>query len=246
MAKGEAEKNKFLNGADDILPVEEGHNRFAWNLSGKGAESFDGMILWNGNLGAPRVPPGTYEAVLRIGDGAARVSFDVEGDPRSYSSDEDLAAQWSFAQETGALLTRAHQGIRDLRAVRADLKGLEDRMADMEGEAKDALSVRIEAALTEMKEVEETLYQTKNQSRQDPLNFPIRLTDKLAGVRSGAMQGEFGPTAQMHEVAADLGAKIEAALVRLDPIFQDEVPAIDRAARELEVPLVRVPVRDEK
>ncbi|MEL6908098.1 MAG: glycosyl hydrolase, partial [Planctomycetota bacterium] len=76
--EGEAEKNEHLSRKDDVLPIEPGHNRFAWNLRTSGAESFPKMILWNGSLGAPRVPPGAYEAVLRIGEGEARVPFTVE------------------------------------------------------------------------------------------------------------------------------------------------------------------------
>ncbi|MEO0663829.1 MAG: glycosyl hydrolase, partial [Planctomycetota bacterium] len=195
--EGEAEKNEHLSRKDDILPIEPGHNRFAWNLRTTGAESFPKMILWNGSLGAPRVPPGAYEAVLRIGEGEARVPFTVERDPRSLATDEDLVAQYEFASRTGETLTRAHRAIRDLRAVRKDLKDVRSRMEGMEGDERDALDASIDAALETMMGVEETLYQTKNQSRQDPLNFPIRLTDKLAGVRGGAMRGEFGPTAQM-------------------------------------------------
>ncbi|MEO1699574.1 MAG: glycosyl hydrolase [Planctomycetota bacterium] len=241
--EGEAEKNEHLSRKDDVLPVEPGHNRFAWNLRTSGAESFPKMILWNGSLGAPRVPPGEYEAVLRIGEGEARVPFTVEGDPRSLATDEDLVAQYEFASRTGETLTRAHRAIRDLRAVRKDLKDVRSRMEGMEGDERDALDASIDAALETMKGVEETLYQTKNQSRQDPLNFPIRLTDKLAGVRGGAMRGEFGPTAQMRMVADELSAAIEAELVKLEPVFTEAVPAIDRAARALEVPLVRVPKR---
>ncbi|MEE2939441.1 MAG: hypothetical protein VX460_03550, partial [Planctomycetota bacterium] len=95
-----------------------------------------------------------------------------------------------------------------------------------------------------MKTAEEALYQTKIKSRQDPLNFPIRLTNKLAAARSGAMQGEFRPTAGMVEVAADITARIEAELEALERVFSEELPAIDEAARALALPLVRVPGRD--
>ena len=36
--------------------------------------------------------------------------------------------------------------------------------------------------LKQMTTVEEALYQTKNRSGQDPLNFPIRLNNKLAAL----------------------------------------------------------------
>ena len=239
--EGQAERNPHLGSRDDVLPNEAGHNRWAWNLRGVGAESFPDMILWSGGLGGPTVPPGRYTAEFTIDEGTATVPIVVEPDPRSSTPASDLRAQYEFVNATGATLTRAHRAIRDIRAVRSDLKALEDRMGDLEGATKTLLQQRIDGAEELMKSVEEALYQTRNESRQDPLNFPIRLTDKLAGVRSAAMRGEFGPTAQMLEVADDLTGRIDAELERLQPLFGRMVGEIDAYARELAIPLVRNP-----
>ena len=56
-----------------------------------------------------------------------------------------------------------------------------------------------------MTKVEEALYQTKNRSPQDPLNFPIRLNDKLNALAGSA--GGFGdarPTDQAVQVKDEL------------------------------------------
>ena len=45
-------------------------------------------------------------------------------------------------------------------------------------------------------EIETSLYQTKNKSNQDPLNFPIKLTNKLGHLNSLVGMGDFGPTEQ--------------------------------------------------
>ena len=42
-----------------------------------------------------------------------------------------------------------------------------------------------------MSTIEETLYQTQNESRQDPLNFPIRLNNKLGHLGSLSGFGSF-------------------------------------------------------
>ena len=66
---------------------------------------------------------------------------------------------------------------------------------------------RIEA----LRAIEEALYQTQNESRQDPLNFPIRLNDKLAGVMLSAAIGDHPPTASAVAVRDELfGRFIEA------------------------------------
>ncbi|MEM6672590.1 MAG: glycosyl hydrolase [Planctomycetota bacterium] len=237
--EGKGEKAKYAAQRDDVLEGGEGFHRFSWNLRAEGAESFDGMILWSGGMGGPKVPPGDYRVELTVDGSTVGVPAVVHADPRSDASTDDLVLQYEFVRETGATLTRAHRAIRDLRTARADLKSLEGRMP--KGDDATALSERIDAAVATLTEVEEALYQTKNKSRQDPLNFPIRLTDKLSGVRSSAMRGDFRPTDAMVAVAAELTAKIDAELERLGPVFADELPAIDAAARALETPLVRIP-----
>ena len=42
--------------------------------------------------------------------------------------------------------------------------------------------------------MEEALYQTKNQSNQDPLNFPIRLNNKLASLAGVVDSADAAPT----------------------------------------------------
>ncbi len=240
--KGKAKKNAHAAQSDGVLPNDVGHNRFTWNLRAKGAESFPDMILWSGGMTGPKVPPGRYRIELSVDGETVEVPLVLTADPRSSSTTMDLVKQYRFAVKTGELLTRAHTAIRNVRSVRKDLKALKKSLPDAEGnEAVTALIEEIDAVLEGMKTVEETLYQTKNQSRQDPLNFPIQLTDKLAGVRSGAMQGEFAPTAQMFAVAEELGAKIAAQVDVLDELLGAAIPAIDEKARALALPLVKVP-----
>lgn len=239
--KGKGTKNPNAAESNDILPAEEGFNRFTWNLRATGAESFPKMIFWGASLGGPKVPPGRYRAEFSVDGTEVSVPVIVRADPRSEATSMDLVEQYGFVRETGETLTRAHKAIRDLRMARADLEDLKGRMEPTENEPAAKLEERIDAALETMKSVEEALYQTKNQSGQDPLNFPIRLTNKLAGARSGAMSGEFGPTAGMIAVAQEITAEIEAELARLAPVFDEELPAIDAAARELALPLVRSP-----
>ncbi|MEM8710438.1 MAG: glycosyl hydrolase, partial [Planctomycetota bacterium] len=240
--KGKGPKAPHAAEKDDVLPADAGFHRFTWNLRAKGAESFPKMVLWSGRMGGPTVPPGRYRVELSVDGETVDVPLLITSDPRSDSTTMDLVAQYNFAMETGAVLTRAHSGIRSIRSVRSDLSALKKRLPeDEENEPVASLISEIDAVLETMKSVEETLYQTKNQSRQDPLNFPIRLTDKLSGVRGGAMQGEFAPTAQMIAVAEELSSQINAEMDKLDDLLESKIPAIDEAARALDLPLVEVP-----
>ena len=90
-------------------------------------------------------------------------------------------------------------------------------------------NARIDSTMTS---IEEALYQTKNQSNQDPLNFPIRLTDKLSYVGSIVGNGEFPPTEQAYGVRNELMAQIDKELARLAMVKNEMIPAFNKLVRE--------------
>ena len=82
--------------------------------------------------------------------------------------------------------------------------------------------------------VENELYQTKNQSRQDPLNFPIKLTNKLAHLNSLTNRGEFPPTDQAIAVRDELSAKIDEQLAIFYDIRDNALPGLNQMIRDSE------------
>jgi hypothetical protein len=82
-----------------------------------------------------------------------------------------------------------------------------------------------------MTEVEEALYQTRNKSRQDPLNFPIRLTNKLAHINALIGSGDFPPTDQDREVRDTLTQQIDQQLTRFYTLKKIEIPAFNEAVK---------------
>ena len=88
--------------------------------------------------------------------------------------------------------------------------------------------------------VEESLYQTKNRSSQDPLNFPIRLNNKLAALAGVVQSADAAPTDQSYAVYDDLAAQIDAQLAKLGQIMKTEVPAFNQLVRDQNIPAVTV------
>ena len=64
--------------------------------------------------------------------------------------------------------------------------------------------------------IEEALYQTKNESGQDPLNFPIRLNNRLASLRRSVENGDAKPTDGAYTVFGELSAELDGHLEALD------------------------------
>ncbi len=219
-----------------VLDVDAGWNVFVWDLRHRGAERFPGMVLWNGGgLRGPRAIPGTYRARLTIGETVTECAFELLPDPRSGTTAAEREAWLEFALSIRDTLDRTHSSISRIRDVRRQLGAVREKLDDTD----DDLETRIGSFLDELAAVEQVLYQTKNRSRQDPLNYPIRLDDKLAGVQSLASQGDFAPTAGMREVRDELTKQIEAQLETLDRLLGEELAAINRLIRNAEVPAVK-------
>lgn len=222
------------------IPTEAGLNRFAWDMTWPGASKFPDMVLWTGDPVEPVAVPGKYQARLTAGGQTLTEPFEIRKDPRSAATQEDLEAQFRFLLETRDKLTETHDAIRRIRDMRAQLKDVEKRLA------KDAaMKPVVDAAKNldkKMTEVEEALYQTKNRAPQDPLNYPVRLNDKLNGVASSASLGDARPTAQALQIRNDVTAAIDTQLAKLRGIWDTDLAGFNQLAREKGVAAVIVPL----
>jgi photosystem II stability/assembly factor-like uncharacterized protein len=214
------------NKEEKLTLSKPGMNRFVWNMRYPDAERFDGLILWAASLNGPRALPGTYKVRLTVNGKSMETEFEILKDPRSTSSDEDLKAQFNFQQEVLAKVSETHVAIRKIRQAREQINRAIDPIKDQKDTMKDVLD-KAKSIQDAMRTIEETLYQTKNRSGQDPLNFPIRLNNKLAHLNSLAGQGNFRPTDQMIAVKNELTAQIDEQLRALDKIFKEEIPAFN-------------------
>jgi hypothetical protein len=227
-----AEKEKEKNKLPDSAP---GLNRYAWDLRHPEAKKFEGLVLWGGGTDGPRVVPGNYTVRLTVGDETTTQPVQIRQDPRSSASQADLQAQFDFLLAANRKLSEIHEQIDRIREVRKQLTDLRTRVG------KDAKPI-VDAAKEldkKMTAVEEALYQTKNRSSQDPLNFPIRLNDKLSSVAESAAMGNFAPTAQHRAVYAGLVQQIDAQLAQLRAIFETDLPALNALVKTSDVAAVK-------
>jgi photosystem II stability/assembly factor-like uncharacterized protein len=226
-----------------VLPTEIGLNRHIWNLRYPGMTRFDDLIMWADMKDGPRAVPGYYRARLQIGDVTQEVGFDVQQDPRSRSTPQDYQAQFAFVIQARDLLSRTHAEIKRIRAMREQLDGLQTRLTSHnESMAEDAhLDETITTLLEAMTDIEQALYQTKNESRQDPLNYPIRLNNKLTSLMRSVAAGDARPTDQAHAVKAELTAAIETHLENLTMLWTKDLPALQTQVSTLGLSLLVLP-----
>ena len=86
--------------------------------------------------------------------------------------------------------------------------------------------------------IEEELIQTKSKSNQDPLNFPIKLNNKLAALPGVIARGDRGATVQSLAVFKELSLQLQAQLDALQAVMATDVPAFNELVKAQEVPAI--------
>ncbi len=230
-------KTFATEGKENKFDIVKGMNQFSWNLQYPGAETVDGMILWNGTPGGLIAAPGDYFYKVKVGVDSAEGSFQVKADPNYKCSQEDYTAQFEFLQTAMGKFNEVQKGIKNIRSLRNQINDFIGKQGkDCPKEVKE-MGESINKQLTS---IEETLYQTKSKSGQDVLNFPIRLNDKLSGVYDAANSGNMAPSKQVKEVYATLASQCDEQLAKLKKIVDEDVVKFNQLIRDKALPVIGV------
>ena len=214
----------WFRASRSTLPTTgKGLNRFSWNGRYQGATGFEGMILWSARAeNGPKVPPGEYRVRVEAAGVSEETSLTVIADPRLIGvTTADLVEQFELASSIRDRTSEANQAVVQIRDVRLQL---EERL---EGSSDQGLIADGGRLIEEMSEVEEALYQTKNRSNQDPLNFPIRLNNRLASLRRSVETGDARPTDGAYAVYEELTGELEGLLTRLRELLGPRLDALN-------------------
>jgi photosystem II stability/assembly factor-like uncharacterized protein len=207
-------------------PMAAGMNRFTWDLNSTGVVTFPGMILWGATQNGPAVLPGAYQVRLTA-DGVTQTQpFTVLKHPLRPISDADLQFQWDLASRIRDKVNEANLAVIKIRRIKTDIA---DRIKDAPAEVRSA-GEQLAKALSA---VEEDVYQVKNQSGQDPLNFPIKTNNRLASLLRVAVFGEGRPTGNVEPIFNDLVAELKAETDRLDKTIADQLPPLNNMLTRL-------------
>ncbi|WP_228853201.1 WD40/YVTN/BNR-like repeat-containing protein [Aegicerativicinus sediminis] len=206
---------------ENKLEPKKGSNRFVWDTEYKGATDFPGMILWWGNLSGARAVPGNYKVSLNVNGTTQTESFEIVADPRSEMSVADMQKQFDFVKDVNNTVDKAHKAIKKIKNINTQLTEFSKQYKDNSNTKE--LVEKAKTLKEKFTEVEEALYQTKNRSNQDPLNFPIKLTNKLAHLNSLVTIDDFPPTDQDIAVKNELTAKINKQLDVFNELISQEI-----------------------
>jgi photosystem II stability/assembly factor-like uncharacterized protein len=225
--------------APERVPAEQGLNRFEWNLCYPDATKFPGMVLWAGTVRGPMIVPGIYQVRLTVNGKQQTQKFEVRKDPRVTTTPEQYLAQLQLAQQMRDKLSQTNEAIIRIRDVCKQIDELTARLKAAGDTPKSKLVIdRAKALSGELTSIEEALYQTKNKASEDPLNFPIRLNNKLAALLADVAQADAQPTASQQQVYEDLATSINAQIKKLNQLMDSSVPAFNKFVRDQDIPAI--------
>jgi hypothetical protein len=202
-----------------------GLNTFSWNLRYPEASTFEGMILWAGGTQGPVAVPGTYTVRMKVNGKTETQTFNVLKDPRSKATQADLENQFAFLMKVRDETKKANDAVKLVRNIRSQLN---DRTAKMPADKKAAFETAAKSLDAKLTAAENEIYQTKNRSGQDPLNYPIKLNNKIAA-RAGVASGtDARPTDQTLEVYRILSSQLDVQLNKIHSALNSSLPTLNQ------------------
>jgi photosystem II stability/assembly factor-like uncharacterized protein len=225
---------------EEEMKIKPGMNRFVWDMRYADAEGFDGLIMWAARLTGPKAAPGMYKAKLTVNDKPLETEFEIVKDPRTSGTPADIKAQFDFLITVRDKLSETNKAIKKIRTTRDQINRVTEPLKGKD-EMKDVTEMA-KSINEQMKKIEETLYQTKNKSGQDPLNYPVRLNNKLGALASEADGSDFKPNEQTKAVYKEISGKIDEQLNTLNKIFSEQIPKFNELVRQKSINAVSLDI----
>ncbi len=225
----------FGGGGGDTRPtLTAGLNRFVWDMRYPGYVDFPGMILWAASNQGPVAMPGRYQ-VRVTADGATQTKpFEIILDRRLQGEVvmADLQKRFDLAQQLVQRVNDANNAVLLIRGVKQQV---DERLQRTTAQAVETKGTEVNTKLTD---VEQEIYQIRNRSNQDPLNFPIKLNNKLASLLRLVESAEAQPTTQVGEVYTALSAALQTELDEMEVILDTDLDELNRLLRANNLPIV--------
>lgn len=228
-----AKKSKNDPSTAKKLQVKSGGNRFVWNMRYPGFTSFDGMVLYSSPNMGPKAVPGAYKVRLTYNGTSQEQEFTVVKDPRLPNSQGDFKNQFDFLIEVRNQVSRANQAISDIRTVKKDLEYVSGKSRE-----NGSLQELITEFRTKLEVIENNVHMTKNQSRQDPLNYGIRINNRLAFLLADSQRGDYPPTNQSKEFFVQIKKELDVEMNALNSLMKEYISKINGEVTENKIKMI--------
>ena len=215
------------------LSPRSGGNRLIWDMRYPGFKSFEGMVLYSSPNVGPKVAPGKYNIKMTYNDQILQKEFEIVKDPRVKISQADYEDQLEFLINVRDEVSRANQKIIDIRNIKNNMIFISEKAGD-----NIELQEMINNYLTDLSEIENKIHMTKNQSRQDPLNYGIRINNRIAFLLADSQRGDYPPTDQSKEFFIQVKGELDSEVRKLDALIDKHSEKIENYLEENKIELI--------
>ena len=206
----------------ESLSPKSGGNRLIWDMRYPGFKSFEGMVLYSSPNVGPKATPGKYNIKMTYNDMVFQEEFEIVKDPRVKISQADYQDQLEFLIDVRDEVSKANQQIIDIRRIKNNMSFILDKSKD-----NNELQEMINKYLDDISVVENNIHMTKNQSRQDPLNFGIRINNRIAFLLADSQRGDYPPTDQSKEFFSQVKEELDIEVTNLKAIIEKHSQKIE-------------------
>ena len=207
-------------------PVGAGLNRVNWGLDYPAAVTFPGMILWGATTNGPAAPPGKYQVRLTVDGQSQTQPFVVRRHPLRSATDADLKEQFDLGIRIRDKVSEANRAVIRIREIKLQVAEALKKSSDAQ------LKAAGDKLVTNVSAIEEEIYQVRNQSGQDPLNFPIKINNRLASLLRAVNSGDGKPIAAAPLIFSDLVVELKVQTDRLDRVLKTDLPVFETLAKK--------------
>ena len=215
------------------LSPSSGGNRLIWDMRYPGFKSFEGMVLYSSPNVGPKVAPGKYNIKMTYNDQILQKEFEIVKDPRVKISQADYEDQLEFLINVRDEVSRANQKIIDIRNIKNNMIFISEKTR-----GNIELQEMINDYLTDVSEIENNIHMTKNQSRQDPLNYGIRINNRIAFLLADSQRGDYPPTDQSKEFFIQVKGELDSEVRKLDALIDKHSQKIENYLEENKIELI--------
>jgi photosystem II stability/assembly factor-like uncharacterized protein len=216
----------IFNPKDPKPSTLAGLQRLNWDLRYERATGFEGLIMWDATTQGPVAPPGNYQVRITADGKTATQPFAIRREPHLLAdvTDADLQREFELAMQIRDTVSKANQAVVLVRGIKPQIKDRVNKLDSKTGPTAKALEA-LEQTLTA---VEVQVYQVKNQSFEDPLNFPIMLNNKIASLQGIVESSDTKPTDQTYEIFKMLSGRLDEQMNKLDTAVQKDLPRVNQ------------------
>ncbi len=233
----------FFGGGPPRVGVAKGMNRFTWDMRYEGAIVFPGMIMWAAQpQRGPAAPPGKYSVRITANGETKTRDFSLGIDPRLVAdgiTEAYLLEQFKLSQQVRDKVTAANMAVVQIRGIRDQIN---QRLEKVGPRRKAEIQKLADSVLNSLASVEQEVYQVRNQSGQDPLNYPIKLNNKIAALMGIIESADHRPTQQTYEVFDELSKALDTELQKKDATLKTDLPRLNAAFQREKIEAVNTDV----